>query len=146
MKTPALWGVIFDLTTTILVPSGGNILDRGLKGRVMRKMPRGGTPPLPCHARTITIKSDVWKKEKTSSPRKVEELLFTIIWYTWTMGRRVMFWPSSEHYSTVFVLRMAHRKWRATKQQPSMLPGPAVPGSCLVSFHILWAILSTSTV
>ena len=27
-----------------------------------------------------------------------------------------------------------------------MLPGPAVPGSCLVSFHILWAILSTSTV
>ena len=33
----------------------------------------------------------------------------------------------------------------ATKQQPSMLPGPAVPGCCLVSFHILWAILSTST-
>ena len=27
-----------------------------------------------------------------------------------------------------------------------MLPGPAVPGSCLVYFHILWAILSTSTV
>ena len=41
---------------------------------------------------------------------------------------------------------MAHRKWKETKQRPSMLPGPAVPGSCLVSFHILWAILSTSTV
>ena len=27
-----------------------------------------------------------------------------------------------------------------------MLPGPAVPGSCLVSYHFLWAILSTSTV
>ena len=27
-----------------------------------------------------------------------------------------------------------------------MLPGPAVPDSCLVSFHILWAILSTTTV
>ena len=27
-----------------------------------------------------------------------------------------------------------------------MLPGPAVPGCCLLSFHILWAILSTSTV
>ena len=27
-----------------------------------------------------------------------------------------------------------------------MLPGPAVPGCCLVSFHFLWAILSTSTV
>ena len=47
---------------------------------------------------------------------------------------------------TVLVLRMAHRKRKETKQQPSMLPGPAVPGSCLVSFHILWAILSTSTV
>jgi len=41
---------------------------------------------------------------------------------------------------------MAHRKWKEFKQQPSMLPGSAVPGSCLVSFHILWAILSTSTV
>ena len=47
---------------------------------------------------------------------------------------------------TVLVLRMAHRKWKETKQQPSMLPGPAVPGFCLVSFHILLAILSKSTV
>ena len=35
---------------------------------------------------------------------------------------------------------MAHRKWKEIKQQPSMLPGPAVPGCCLVSFHFLWAI------
>ena len=48
--------------------------------------------------------------------------------------------------STVLVLRMAHRKLKEFKQQPSMLPGSAVPGSCLVSFYILWAILSTSTV
>ena len=41
---------------------------------------------------------------------------------------------------------MAHRKWKEIKQQLSMLPGPAVPGCCLVSFHFLWAILSTSTV
>ena len=41
---------------------------------------------------------------------------------------------------------MAHRKWKEFKQQPIMLPGSAVPGCCLVSFHILWAILSTSTV
>ena len=27
-----------------------------------------------------------------------------------------------------------------------MLPGPAVPGSCLVSFHFLWAILCPQTV
>ena len=48
--------------------------------------------------------------------------------------------------TTVLVLRMVHRKWKETKQQPSKLPIPAVPGSCLVSIHILWAILSTSTV
>ena len=36
--------------------------------------------------------------------------------------------------------KMAHRKWKETKQQPSMLPGPAVPGCCLISFHFLWAI------
>ena len=47
---------------------------------------------------------------------------------------------------TVLVLRMAHRKWKETKQQQGMLPDPAVSGSSLVSFHILWAILSTSTV
>ena len=35
---------------------------------------------------------------------------------------------------------MAHRKWTKMKQQPSMLPGPAVPGSCFASFHFLWAI------
>ena len=47
---------------------------------------------------------------------------------------------------TVLVLRMANTKWKETKQQLSMLPGPAEPGCCLVSFHFLWAILSTSTV
>ena len=47
---------------------------------------------------------------------------------------------------TVLVLRMANRKWKETMQQPSMLSGPAVPGCYLVSFHILLAILSTSTV
>ena len=35
---------------------------------------------------------------------------------------------------------MAHRKWKESKHQPSMLPGPAVPGCCLISFHFLWAI------
>ena len=47
--------------------------------------------------------------------------------------------------TTVPVLRMAHRKWKEMKQQPGILPGPGVPGCCLVSFHFLWAILSTST-
>ena len=35
---------------------------------------------------------------------------------------------------------MAPRKWIEIKQKPSMLPGPAVPGSCLASFHFRWAI------
>ena len=47
---------------------------------------------------------------------------------------------------TVRVDSLPHRKWKEIKQQPSMLPGPGVPGCCLVTFHILWAILSTSTV
>ena len=29
---------------------------------------------------------------------------------------------------------MAHRKWKDNKQQPSMLPGPTVPGCYLLSF------------
>ena len=35
---------------------------------------------------------------------------------------------------TVRVDSLPHRKCKEIKQQPSMLPGPAVPGSCLVSF------------
>ena len=31
--------------------------------------------------------------------------------------------------------RMANRKWKESKQQSSMLPGPAVLGCCLISFH-----------
>ena len=49
-------------------------------------------------------------------------------------------------YSTVRVDSLPHRKWKEFKQQPSMLPGPAVPGSCLVSFHFLWAILCPQAV
>ena len=39
---------------------------------------------------------------------------------------------------------MSHRKQRETKQQPSMLPGPAVPGCCFVSFcfpHSIHSVL-----
>ena len=43
------------------------------------------------------------------------------------------------YLTTVLVLRMKHRKWKESKQQPSLLPGP-------VSFHFLWAIPSTSIV
>ena len=47
---------------------------------------------------------------------------------------------------TVLVLRMAHRIWKETKQeQGSARPGNML-GCCLVAFHFLWAILSTSTV
>ena len=42
--------------------------------------------------------------------------------------------------------RMAHRKWKETKQQPSLLPDPAVPGCSLFSFHFLSAILCLQAV
>ena len=48
--------------------------------------------------------------------------------------------------STACGHRMAHRKWKESKQQPSMLPGPAVPGCCYISFHFLWAILCPQAV
>ena len=41
---------------------------------------------------------------------------------------------------------MAHRKWKEIKQQSSMLPGSAVPGYSVVSFHFLWAILCPQAV
>ena len=44
-------------------------------------------------------------------------------------------------FPTVCGRRISHRKWKETNQQTSMLPGPAVPGCCLVSFRFLWAIL-----
>ena len=37
---------------------------------------------------------------------------------------------------------ISHRKRRETKQQPSMLPGPAVPGCCFVSFCFMCDIHS----
>ena len=42
--------------------------------------------------------------------------------------------------------RMAHRKWKETKQLPSLLPGPAVPGCSLISFLFLWTILCPQAV
>ena len=47
---------------------------------------------------------------------------------------------------TLRVDSLPHRKWKEIKQQPSMLPGPAVPGCCLISFYFLWGKLSTLTV
>ena len=41
---------------------------------------------------------------------------------------------------------MSHRKLKETKQQPSMLPCPAVPGCCLVSFHFMCNIHSIHSV
>ena len=35
--------------------------------------------------------------------------------------------------SATLVLRMARRKWKESKQQPSMLPGPVVPGFSFLS-------------
>ena len=42
---------------------------------------------------------------------------------------------SLREFRTGRIRWMSHRKWNKTKQQPRMLPGPAVPGCCLISFH-----------
>ena len=42
--------------------------------------------------------------------------------------------------------RMLSRKWRETKQQPSLLPGPAVPGCCLVFLHFLCYVLCSPSI
>ena len=47
-------------------------------------------------------------------------------------------------HSTVLVLRMAHRNWKETKQQPSMLPGPAVPGCCLARLRRIARCIATN--
>ena len=44
------------------------------------------------------------------------------------------------------VLRMAHREWKETKQEPGTARPGNMLGCCLISFHFLWAILSRSTV
>ena len=49
-------------------------------------------------------------------------------------------------FSTACGPRITHGKWKETKQQPSLLPGPAVPGCSLVSFPFLWAILCPQAV
>ena len=41
---------------------------------------------------------------------------------------------------------MAQRKWKDTKQQPGTAGPGNMLGCCLISFHFMWAILSTSTV
>ena len=45
-----------------------------------------------------------------------------------------------------WLFRIQNRKWRATKQQPILLPGPAVLGCFLVSFHFLSYIHHSRTV
>ena len=47
---------------------------------------------------------------------------------------------------TMLVLRMAHRIWKENKQQPGTAGPGNMLGCCLISFHFLWVILSTSTV
>ena len=42
--------------------------------------------------------------------------------------------------------RMAHRKWKETKQKPGTSGAGNMLGSCLVSFHFLWAILCLQAV
>ena len=60
-------------------------------------------------------------------------------------GYTALKWAKQNGY-TVLVLRMAHRKWIETEQQPGTAEPGNMLGCCLNSFHFLWAILITSTV
>ena len=68
---------------------------------------------------------------------------------------------SSGHVSCIIHLNQRHffcstlysaraqdgpKKWKDTKQQPGTAGSGNMLGCCLISFHFLWAILSTSTV
>ena len=80
--------------------------------------------------------SRTWAESPMTSQ---DGLHFAVLcWGVVLWGLKVTF---ESNFVTVLVLRMAHRKWKESKQQTSMLPGPAVPGCCLLSFHILWVIL-----
>ena len=48
--------------------------------------------------------------------------------------------------STVLVLRMAHRKWKETKQEPGTAGPGNMLGCCLVSLHFLCYILCSRSV
>ena len=71
--------------------------------------------------------------------------LFSLISLVYVLGIQLGI-DANKISFTVLVLRMANRIWKEAKQQPGTAgPGNRL-GSCLVSFHFLWAILSTSTV
>ena len=62
--------------------------------------------------------------------------------------KTLLVWTENEEGGSKYSARAqdGHRMWKETKQEP----GTAEPGNmlccCLVSFHFLWAILSTSIV
>ena len=88
-------------------------------------------------------------EEKLIFEEKRKLLFFLLYWQIWcevlfvTMGRSQ--WTFLEE-NTVLVLRMAHRIWKETKQQPNTAGPGNMLDCCLVSFLSLWDILSTSTV
>ena len=53
---------------------------------------------------------------------------------------------ATSHTVFLLMLRMAHRIWKETKQEPGTVGPGNMLGCSLVSFHFLWTILSTSTV
>ena len=79
-----------------------------------------------------------------------DDLWFNVERYinAWVITRERDHYKAKEAVSihTEWMEWMSHRMRKETKQQSGMLPGPAVPGCCSVSFHILLAILSSSTV
>ena len=109
---------------------------------VVRRLPGGPRSPLPVLSPSFhpqTSKSASWRNFRSLNRRQRCR-------NAWYFNTEEMVAIGIVAVFTVLVLRMAHRMWKETKQEP----GTAGPGNmlccCLIYFHFLWAILSTSTV
>ena len=73
---------------------------------------------------------DWWAKEPTGVQKMNQMVGIPTTIYNRTSPQPQNKWP----VSTVCGHRLAHRKWKEIKQQPSMLPGPALSGCMQLSF------------
>ena len=93
----------------------------------------------------IALKVPIVLRSRDNTKSSVQHDIIIPIWYRRDDRDRAIAGEQdalvlSKELNTGRMGWMAHRKWKKIKLQPSMLPGPAVPGSCLASFHFRWAI------
>ena len=91
------------------------------------------------------LNSPVREVMKMATARMFENSAVDYLLQKWE-GKNIPQVKGMCEYSTACGYRMVDRKRKEGKQQPSMLLGSAVPGSSLVSFYFLWAILCPQAV